>query len=442
MKILFLAHRAPYPPDKGDKIRSFNLLSQMSKRHQISLAYWIDDNRDVEHATVLSSICRGKIVAAPLGRLSASCRALWSLARGKSFTEGYYYSSRFQARVDDLIRDDQPDLVFVFSSAMAPYVSGYRTLPRIVDFVDVDSDKWRQLSEFAGFPRSLLYRLESKRLAQLEIESGAYASHSLFISDVEAGLFRELGGKGTIVVLPNGVDGATARFPCWSESKADRERNNGGLRRSVRLLFIGTMNYVPNADAVLYFARQILPIIRARFPQTVFDIVGRKPPRSVLRLDGSDGVRVHGEVQGVESFLAQADVSVAPLRIARGVQNKVLEAMAAGVPVVATPEAVRGIRVVDGQEVLLANTPDLFAAQVMRLLSDAQLRKQLVAKARQKLQQVYNWRLIGEQLQDLLDSVRLEDSAARDGDDSDAEESAGKRAGLSVPIAARTRNCR
>jgi sugar transferase (PEP-CTERM/EpsH1 system associated) len=408
MKILFLAHRTPYPPDKGDKIRSFHVLSQLAKRHTVSLAYWVDDPKDLNHADALRRICRGTVAPVSLDLLRAKARAIWSLSKGQSFSAGYYNSSRFQRVVDTLVNEDRPDLFYVFSSAMAHYLERFEKTPAIVDFVDVDSEKWRQLSEFASFPFSRIYRLEHERLAQVEIEISRWARCSLFVSEVEAGLFREIGGKGRIVAVPNGVTFDLLRLPAHAELKPDNKRSIQKSSRSIHILFVGTMSYFPNADAVLYFAREIFPQIRSIFPQAVFDIVGRLPPRSVRRLSATNGICVHGEVDEIQPFLVQADVSIAPMRISRGVPNKILEAMAVGVPVVATTEAVKGIRVSDEQELLLGDTAERFAAQVIRLLSDVELRTRITKRARQRVQEVYNWRTIGNQLADLIEGTRPE----------------------------------
>jgi sugar transferase (PEP-CTERM/EpsH1 system associated) len=406
MKILFLAHRTPYPPDKGDKIRSYNILRQLTQRHSVSMAYWVDDPKDIKHTTVLSGLCTGKVVPVQQNSLAAKARALSSLLRGASFSEGYYHSPLFRSTVERMINEDRPDLIYVFSSAMAPYVYGHQDIPRIIDFVDVDSDKWGQLAHFANFPLSLLYRIEQKRLACLEINASSHASFSLFVSPVESDLFRKIGGQGTILCVPNGVDCEVGRIPLRVERKPnDRGSGREPTARPIKLLFVGMMNYYPNSDAVLYFAREILPLIRTRFPQVHFDIVGRFPTRSVRRLHGRDGIRVVGEVDDVYDNLIQSNVSVAPMRITRGVQNKVLEAMAVGVPVVATSEAVKGINVGHEREVLVGDTPEIFAAQVIRLLSESPLRTRVIKNAWQRMRQDYNWNNIGAQLEELIQNV-------------------------------------
>jgi sugar transferase (PEP-CTERM/EpsH1 system associated) len=404
MKILFLAHRTPYPPDKGDKIRSYHILSQLAKRHTLSLAYWVDDPTDLAHGDTLRRICRGPVVPVSLDPLHAKGRAAWSLFKGRSFSEGYYESLRFQRVVDRLVKKERPDLFYIFSSPMARFVERFQKTPAIVDFVDVDSEKWRQLSEFSRFPLSGIYRLEHERLARAEIAISHWARCSVFVSEIEADLFRQIGGAGKIVAIPNGVSLNFLRFPVYDEIKP----NKGDLQsfRPLHILFVGTMNYFPNADAVLYFAREIFPLIRAIFPQVIFDVVGRWPVRAVRNLRDIDGIRVHGEVKEIHAFLARADVSIAPMRISRGVPNKILEAMAVGVPVVATREAVKGIRVGNEEELLLADTSKSFADQVIRLLSDFELRARLTKRARQRVQETYNWKAVGHQLESLVESVR------------------------------------
>ena len=402
MRILFLAHRTPYPPNKGEKIRAFNLLSHLANAHDVTLLYWVDDPQDLNHTPLLRSMCRGRVIPIRLNRILALARALRSLLRGGSFTEGFYRSKSFQSELDNVLRGAPFDAVFVFSSALASYAANIDVRTKIVDFVDVDSEKWRQLAEVSPFPLSLLYRLEQSRLSKFEISVSQWASRSLFFSPAEAELFKKIGGKGSIDFLSNGTDLELRRLPLeqipYHLAGADR----GTQTEGEKLIFVGTMDYSPNIDAVRHFAQDIFPLIRQKFSRAVFEIVGRRPPKAVIRLNQIDGVRVVGEVDDVRSYLVRADVSVAPMRIARGVQNKVLEAMAVGVPVVATPAAIEGIEVRDGEEVLVGATRDEFAQQIIRLLTDAELRKAMTKKAWNKMNQSYNWDSVGAKLERLL----------------------------------------
>ena len=412
MRILFLAHRTPYPPNKGDKIRAFNLLSHLAKSHDVTLLYWVDDPEDLNHTPFLRSLCRGRVIPVRLNRTLAMGRALRSLLQGGSFTEGFYSAKPFQRELDNVLHGAPFDAVFVYSSAVASYAKNIDARTKIVDFVDVDSVKWRQLAEVSRFPLSLLYSLEHSRLAKFEISVSRWATRSLFVSHAEAELFKKTGGEGSIDFLSNGTDLELRRLPLeqipYHLAGADR----GSPAEGEKLIFVGTMDYSPNIDAVRHFAQDIFPLIRKKFSRSVFEVVGRRPAKSVRRSSQIDGVRVVGEVDDVRAYLVRADVSVAPMRIARGVQNKVLEAMAVGVPVVATPPAIEGIEVRDGEEVLIGTTADEFANQVIRVLSDAELRKAVTKKAWNKMNQCYNWELVGAKLDRLLTSPPISESNA------------------------------
>lgn len=401
MKILFLAHRTPYPPDKGDKIRSFHLLSHLARKHDVTLVYFVDDPRDQAHAANLNSLCNGKAIPVRLHRWWGKCRALWSLLIGRSFTEGFYNSRAFRVALNNVLRAGPFDAVFAFSSGVAPCAARVSARNKIVDFVDVDSDKWGQMATTAPFLLSWLYGLEQNRLSRLETAISAWAGFSLFVSQAEADLFRARGGQGTIEVLPNGTQLELRRLPRDSVSTTRNEVSENSAR-SVRIIFVGTMDYYPNIDAVQYFAQEIFPRIRQKFPQALFQIVGRSPAPAVRRLDAIDGVQVVGEVSDVRAYLINADVSVAPMRIARGVPNKVLEAMGMGIPVVASTGAIRGIDVVGGEEILIGDNPEEFAAQVITLLSDREVQRAVTKRAWKKMQRAYNWEAIGERLETLL----------------------------------------
>ena len=414
MKILFLAHRTPYPPDKGDKVRSFHLLSYLAKRHDVSLVYYVDDRRDFAHAPYLRSLCTGQAIAVGLNRSLAKCRALFSLLTGRSFTEGYYSSGSFRRALERALRDGPFDAVFAFSSAMAPYARPVGANIKIIDFVDVDSDKWGQLAKISTSPVSFLYGLEQKRLCRLEVEISGWAQWSLFVSAAEADLFRKQGGQGAIEFLPNGTNLELRRLPRDSVPAQSADRTGPDQAGPAKIIFVGTMDYYPNVDAVQYFAKDIFPLIRKKFPHAVFQIVGRSPTKAVRRLRDIDGVQVVGEVDDIRAYLVQADLSVAPMRVARGVQNKVLEAMAMGVPVVASPSATQGIEVFEGDEVLIGSSPEEFAFKVITLLADAELRRAITKRAWKKMKQLYNWDTIGLKLETFL-TPPVEETLSSDG---------------------------
>lgn len=405
MKILFLSHRTPYPPNKGEKIRAFHVLSNLVKHHDVTLVYWVDDPSDFAHTSFLRSLCRGQVVPLRLNRFRAKCRALFSLLRGRSFSEGYYSSRAFQSAVRRVCSGGGFDVVYAFSSSVAFYARKIESKVKIVDFVDVDSDKWGQLAEVSTFPLSILYRLEQKRLLGYELEVSRWADRSVFISATEAQLFKAKGGAGTIDVLPSGMELELRRLPRDQVPFCSLGGPNGGTTPMIKVIFVGTMNYYPNVDAASYFAKEIFPLIRQQFPKAEFIIVGRSPAKAVRQLKNIDGVFVVGEVRDTRPYLLSADVSVAPMRLARGVQYKVLEAMAMGIPVVATAAAIQGIDVRGEEELLVGNSAEGFAAQVIRLLSDAELRKTITKRAWNKMHQLYSWDAIGAKLEAFLTPV-------------------------------------
>ncbi|HWP59950.1 MAG TPA: TIGR03087 family PEP-CTERM/XrtA system glycosyltransferase [Candidatus Acidoferrales bacterium] len=403
MRILFLAHRIPYPPNKGDKIRSYHLLRSLAERHEVSLLCWADRESDRRYEPVLRALCRGGVEILKLNPRIGWLRGLGSLLAGRSFSEGYFFSRRFQRRFDLRLEKDRYDLIYAFSAPMARYVPAGSPIPLLMDFVDVDSLKWTQLASFKPSAFSRFFLLEGKRLARYEMAVAARAKWSLFVSPAEAQLFRSQGASGNILALPNGVDFDLFRLPVEADngSRAPASRPSA---KPLRLIFTGTMNYFPNVDAVLHFSRRILPLIRREYPDVVFDIVGRCPTRPVRRLARSEGIRVAGEVADIREHLVRADVSVAPLRLARGVQNKILEAMAMGIPVVATPEAVEGLEVEPGEELLVGESPEAFARQVVALLREPRLRAHIAKRARARVVQHYSWKRAGLELEAILNA--------------------------------------
>jgi sugar transferase (PEP-CTERM/EpsH1 system associated) len=397
VKILFVTHRTPFPPNKGEKIRAYHILNEFRKRHTVSLLYWLDNPNDEKHVDELRKICGGPVVPVALNPGAAVARGILSLVLRRSFSEGYFYSLEFQAAFDALVREHRPDLLFVFSSTMGGYLRSHAHVRTIVDFVDVDSEKWRQLAEFKQWPFSLLCNLEHRRLARFERKLAASVGCSLFVSHSEADLFKRMGGAGQVAVIPNGVEPEVRRLPI---RHLRRDCNDGPV--SPKIIFVGTMNYLPNIDAVLYFVQEIWPLIRKGCTTAEFHVVGRCPPRSVRKLNGLDGICVFGEVPNIAPYLLNADVSVAPLRIARGVQNKVLEAMAIGVPVVASSQAVQGINVEPEKDILVADEPVQFARQVFRVLNDGELYQTLVSRGRTRVVEGYSWNRIGAELEQII----------------------------------------
>lgn len=392
--LLFLTQRLPYPPTKGEKIRQYQILRRLADFFTIYLGCLIDDPADCQYIDVVKAFCR-EIHAPLIARNTARIRCLVGLLTGEPLSVSFFRNYSLRQWVDETISRVKPDVVFVISSNMAPYVLPIPHAPvRVVDLVDVDSEKWRAYSNNAGWLMRAVYRREWKRVAALEDQIVRQCDHSLFVSDAEAALMRRRtpGYDTKISGLSNGVDHAY-----FNPNRFYRNPFKGDAPTFV---FTGTMDYPPNVDAVCWFARDILPLIRKQDPSVRFCIVGNHPVSAVRQLEYLDGVTVTGWVSDVRPYLAHATVAVAPMRIARGVQNKVLEAMAMGRPVVVTDGALEGIDAEHGLHLLLANDPDAFAAACLRVAGPDGV--PLGRAARQQAIARYDWSIQLDSLIELL----------------------------------------
>jgi sugar transferase (PEP-CTERM/EpsH1 system associated) len=372
--LLFLAHRIPYPPDKGDKIRAWHLLEHLSRHHRVHLGAFIDDPDDWQHAEKIRSVCASSFFA-DIDPRWGKLRALTGLITGEALTLPFYRHVGMQNWVNARLADGVQH-VLAYSSAMAQFVmyeksanheksiNHERSIKRIMDFVDIDSDKWRQYAPTKIWPLSWLYQREARKLLAWECRVAAEFDSSLFVSAVEAADFQKLAPASAAKVgyYHNGVDA--------DYFSPERDYTNPYPVGSSALVFTGAMDYWPNVDAVLWFAAEVLPILRTRMPNYLFAIVGSKPAPEVQALAYQPDILVTGRVADVRPFLAHARCVVAPLRIARGIQNKVLEGMAMAKTVVATPQALEGIGALPGHEVLLAADAPTLAAAITAALSN------------------------------------------------------------------------
>ena len=394
--LLFLVHRIPYPPDKGDKIRSWNILKYLARSYRIHLGAFVDDPRDQRYQDKLGSMC-ASINLLPLQPTVSRLRSLSGLGRKIPLSIPYYHDRRMQQWVNARLEEDSLQRIFVFSSAMAQYVMNGQASSRrrVIDIVDVDSDKWRQYAQHKRWPVSWLYRREAECLLAFEKDVATIFDASIFVSSAEAALFRRLvpEASGRVCFLDNGVD--------RDYFSPERDYDNPYDEQVRVIVFTGAMDYWVNVHAVTWFALHVMPRIREAVPSARFVIVGARPASEVQRLASVPGVEVTGAVPDVRPYLAHAHAAVAPLRIARGVQNKVLEAMAMAKPVLATSAAVEGIEFNDPGVLLVADDEYQMAEQAIRMLqpdtpADA-------AGARQWVCRRYDWDTNLMQLNQLLD---------------------------------------
>lgn len=361
-KLLYLVHRLPYPPNKGDKVRSYHLLRHLAARHEVYLGTFVDDPDDLQHLPVVRSLC-ADLCAVTLEPRSAKLRSLVGLLTGEALTLRYYRSAALQDWVTGVLATQQIDAAVVFSSSMAPYVLAMPGLPMLADLVDVDSAKWTEYASRHRWPMSWLYQREGERLLAYERSVVAQAQRSFLVTDKEVALFGRLApeSQGQVLALGNGVD---ADF-----FQPDAQRPSPFAVGEQALVFTGAMDYWPNVDAVCWFVDQVLPLLHRRWPGLRLHIVGRSPTAAVQALAGA-AVHVTGTVPDVRPYLQHAAVVVAPLRLARGVQNKVLEAMAMARPVVAATHCVEAIDARPGTDILAATDAADHATRIGELLAD------------------------------------------------------------------------
>ncbi|MCL5061121.1 MAG: TIGR03087 family PEP-CTERM/XrtA system glycosyltransferase [Candidatus Thermoplasmatota archaeon] len=377
--LLFLAHRIPFPPNKGDKIRSFHLLRHLAARYEIHLGAFVDDPDDWQYRDALKPWC-ASIRLLPLHPRRARLASLAGLLTGEALTLPYYRNRELATWAKELAASGTVTRGLAFSSAMAQFMPAGLSR-RVLDMVDVDSDKWTQYAPTQRWPLSWVYAREGRKLAEWEARVAQDFDATLLVSRDEAALLqrRVPQARHKIGAFENGVD-ADYFSPA-------RDYPNPYAPDVRGVAFTGAMDYWPNVDAAIWFAERIFPAVREALPAAQFTIVGSRPTEAVLALARQPGVVVTGGVPDVRPWLAHAACAVAPLRIARGVQNKVLEAMAMARPVVASAQAAEGIRAQAGRDFILAQGEADFAHAVVAQLQ----RTACNAPARDRILEHYDW---------------------------------------------------
>ncbi|WP_426955491.1 TIGR03087 family PEP-CTERM/XrtA system glycosyltransferase [Muricoccus radiodurans] len=406
-RLLFLAHRIPYPPEKGEKIRAWHMLDHLANHWEVDLGCLVDDRADLDHLPVLRSRCAAVEWRMTGSRAQAAVRSLLQFRPGRPLSLGWFHDASLAAWVRDGVAAGRWDAALAYSSSMAPYLLEARGLRRVLDMVDVDSEKWRAYAAGGRSPMRPVWAREARTLLAFERRAAREFDRTLFVSAEEAGRFAEIAPDlaDRLDHVDNGVD--TARF-----DPAIRHPNPfaGG---PPALVFTGTMDYRPNVEAVRWFAEAVMPLLAARIAAPAFHIVGANPVPSVRALADRPGVHVTGPVPDVRPYIAHAAVSVAPLRIARGIQNKVLEAMAMARPVVASPEAFEGVRAVPGRDLLVARGATETAARIADVLDGAH--PALGAAGRRAMTEGHDWSATLRRLDPILsaDSAPLAGHRAR-----------------------------
>ncbi|WP_419190630.1 TIGR03087 family PEP-CTERM/XrtA system glycosyltransferase [Saltatorellus ferox] len=390
MNILFLAQRVPYPPNRGDKISTWRICERFSREHDLTIVAFAHDQADLDAARVLNEEKGIRTIAIPHNERSQKIRSLPLLLTNKPLTLGVFSSKELERQVNELL--PKMDLGYAFSSSMGAFLTG-KGVPWVMHFAELDSDKWRQYADKHRFPMSVVYRREWKTLRAFESKISHETITNVFCTPLEEDIFqKEIPGCPS-TVMRNGV-------------ALDHYQPSPDAAEDGHLVFIGVMDYFPNVDGCVWFANEIFPLIRREVPHARFTIVGSKPTAEVLALGSRDAIEVTGFVDDPREYLKKAAVSVAPLRVARGIQNKVLEALAMGLPTVGTTSATQGVEGTPGQDFLVADTAEAFAARVVELLKDPARARALGDRGREFVEGTYDWETCLRPLDDMIDRVR------------------------------------
>lgn len=392
MKILFIANRFPYPPFRGDKLKIYNLCKRISARHELHLICFTEQQSDLQYLKELEPVFKS-ISTVHLPKWQSLFNSLLGLFRKEPLQVSYFRSARFSRVLHQLIRNNHYDAVHVQHLRMARYAIPYTHLYRILDFPDAFSLYWERRKQIRrSFFAGLLDRIESSRVTTYEKYLLGRFNLNLVCSEEDRLHLLKLHGNTNIRLLPNGVD--TDQFRAGGHSYAHNKT----------LLFTGNMDYDPNVDAVLYFVREIFPVISKQFPETVFVIAGQRPVDKVKALDNGSSIRVTGFIPDLSEMYNKASVVVAPLRFGAGTQNKVLEAMAMGIPVVCSNIGFAGLGIVSGEGAFMQTDAASFAGQVCQLLGNETLRETTGKKGVEVIRRSFSWDTVAAQLESYLEA--------------------------------------
>lgn len=401
--ILFLCHRLPWPPDKGDKIRSYHVLRRLAEHYRVYLGTFVDDPDDWRYVASVEALC-AEVCVRPLKSSSKYWRALTSLTRGEALTAGVYRDPVMKRWIEGLLVEQNIELALCYCSSMAPYVTAHPQLRLVMDFVDMDSDKWRQYAQANRGPAGMIYRREAQKLGEFEQTIATQFDASVFVSEAEAKFFRQQlpAAADKVHGIPNGVDGEY-----WNPQRyyANPYRPDERV-----VVFVGAMDYRANIHAAQWFASEVWPRIFAQCSDAHFYIVGSKPTAAVIALGQLAGITVTGRVEDVRPYLAYSHAVAAPLRIARGIQNKVLEALAMEKVVLATPEAWEGINDFAGRAGCISASPEILAKEALRWLGPSIAR---VTAARVMVLSDYDWARNLDIYESVLCDAQLDTGSAR-----------------------------
>lgn len=389
-RILLLGYRFPYPLTDGSRIRIYNIGKILARKHQVDLLAINEGKVANKYLKELEKIFN-KVIARPFYPISFKINALKGLLSKDSLQVYYHHFGNLQKWVDEHYTDY--DLIFCFHIRMTGYLRKITNKPKVIDFIDATSINYQEAQKFARGLWRFIYPIENRRLLAYELRMLEVFDKAFITSHYDKAYLEHHAGRPLehLIVIPNGV-----REDLFARPPVSEEEN--------WIVFLGRMAYAPNVDAVTYFAHEVFPLIRKK-EKVKFFIVGADPSKDVLKLRRIDGIEVTGFVEDPYEYLERAKVVVAPLRFSAGIQNKILEAMALRRAVVTTSKGARGIAGKDGEHFLVADDPTDMAKKVLRLLHDAELRREIGENARRLIETTYRWDIIGEKLLAKIDEV-------------------------------------
>ncbi|MCS5709133.1 TIGR03087 family PEP-CTERM/XrtA system glycosyltransferase [Candidatus Berkiella cookevillensis] len=363
--ILLLVHRLPYPPNKGDKIRSYHLLKFLRQHRDVYLGTFIDDPNDWQYVETVKDLCTALFVLPRRKHYQAIPGFAKSIFKDTPLSNDLFYQPKMQKWVDKILSEKQIDDSIVFSSSMGQYIQKHkRNLNILIDFVDVDSLKWEQYSQQHKGIKKWLYKREGKTLSYFERKLAITSDVNIFVSESEANIFKKRSGLfKNVISIANGVD--TEYFNPSIEFK------NPYVNKEFKIVFTGMMDYWPNIDAVKWFVTEVIPALQQQSIPFSFYIVGANPSLDLQMLAQIPQIRITGRVEDIRPFLKYADLAVAPLRIARGIQNKVLEALSMNTPIMVSTAALEGIELPQNNLVKIANEKNEWIHQIQTLMNQS-----------------------------------------------------------------------
>lgn len=405
MHCLYLAQRIPYPPNKGEKLRSFHQINFLRKQGiDITVAAPYEEDSELEYFDTLKRDYDCEFINHQLG--NKLVRYVKGLVQHISLSEAHFYDPTLQQKIDEFLKDSQPDAIVCTASSMANYVFRSREIqklanpPRVImDFMDMDSHKWRQYAQNAGFPMRFVYKREASLVERLENRVGKDFDACFFVAEPETELFMAQIGEAQAKVLSigNGID-PDEFHPAAETPQSDVPH----------VLFAGVMDYTPNVDAMLWFYTNVWPDILAKWPQATLTIAGMNPTPAIAKLNGTDNITVTGFVDDILPYFHASNIFVAPFRIARGIQNKILQAFASGLPVISTSMGAEGILCESGDNIEIGDEASAMVEAFNTLINDREHYLKVRAKALATIDKHYSWDGKLAPLYDLITAKTIE----------------------------------